>query len=69
MEIVTVSSKFQVVIPLALRRELGIRAGQRVEVRAKDGRLELVPLKPIREYRGFLKGTVNDFEREPDREL
>jgi AbrB family looped-hinge helix DNA binding protein len=69
MEIVTVSPKFQVVIPLALRRALGIKPGQKVEVRECEGRIELVPLKPISAYRGFLKGMINDFEREPDREL
>lgn len=69
MEIVTVSPKFQVVIPLALRRALGIKPGQKVEVREREGRIELVPLKPISAYRGFLKGMTNDFEREPDREL
>ena len=69
MEIVTVSPKFQVVIPLALRKALGIKPGQKVEVRACDGHIELIPLKPIREYLGILAGMENDFEREPDREF
>lgn len=69
MEIVTVSPKYQVVIPLALRRLLNIKPGQRVEVREKDGHIELVPLKPIEEYFGMFRGMEGDFEREPDREL
>ncbi len=49
MEIVTVSPKYQVVIPLALRKALGIKPGQKVEVRACDGKIELVPVKPASE--------------------
>jgi AbrB family looped-hinge helix DNA binding protein len=60
MEIVTVSPKFQIVIPLALRKALGIKPGQKVEVREKEGHLELVPLKPISAYRGFLRGIDTD---------
>lgn len=69
MEIVTVSPKYQVVIPLALRKALGIKPGQKVEVRECDGKIELVPVKPLTEFRGILRGMRNDFEREPDREL
>ncbi|MFN0146255.1 MAG: AbrB/MazE/SpoVT family DNA-binding domain-containing protein [Dehalococcoidia bacterium] len=56
MEIVTVSPKYQVVIPLAIRRALNIKPGQRVELTERDGRIELVPLKPISTFRGFLRG-------------
>ena len=66
---VTVSPKFQVVIPLAIRKALGIKPGQKVELRQRDGRIELVPLKPMEEYFGLLRGLENDFEREPDREF
>jgi AbrB family looped-hinge helix DNA binding protein len=69
MEIVTVSPKYQVVIPLALRKALGIKAGQKVEIREHDGHIEIVPLKPVSEYFGFLRGLENDFEREQDRKL
>jgi AbrB family looped-hinge helix DNA binding protein len=60
MEIVTVSPKYQVVIPLALRRLLGIKPGQKVELREKDGHIELVPVRPITAYRGFLPGIETD---------
>lgn len=69
MEIVTVSPKYQVVIPLALRKALGIKPGQKVEVRACDGKIELVPVKPASEFFGIFRGMPKDFEREPDREF
>ena len=67
MEVVTVSPKFQVVIPLSVRQSLGIRAGQKVQVILYEGRIELVPLTPIRKMRGFLKGIDTTIERESDR--
>lgn len=66
MEKVTVSPKFQVVIPRAVRRRLDIRPGQQVQVIAYEDRIELIPLKAPRELRGFLPGP-NSFTREPDR--
>ena len=69
MATVTVSSKYQVVIPKEVRDRLRIRPGQKVEAFALGGRIELVPVRPIKEMRGFLKGMNPDFEREPDRGL
>ena len=66
---VTVSSKYQVVIPKDVRDRLGTRPGQKVEAFAVAGRIELVPVRPVSEMRGFLKGMDPHFEREPDREL
>lgn len=63
----TVSSKYQVVIPQEVRRKLGIRPGQRVQVIPYEGRIELIPIGPIEESRGFLKGIDLEIEREPDR--
>jgi AbrB family looped-hinge helix DNA binding protein len=67
METVTVSPKFQVVIPRDARRALGIRSGQKVQVIVYDGRLELVPVKPMKKMRGFAKGIDTTIEREKDR--
>ncbi len=67
MDTVTVSPKFQVVIPLAVRRALGIRPGQKVQVIRYGERIELIPLRPMREIRGFLRGIDTTVEREPDR--
>jgi AbrB family looped-hinge helix DNA binding protein len=67
MDTSTVSTKFQVVIPLRVRRALGIRPGQKVQVIPYEGRIELIPLEPIRKTRGFLKGIDTQVEREADR--
>jgi AbrB family looped-hinge helix DNA binding protein len=67
METVTVSPKFQVVIPRDARRALGIRTGQKVQVIVYEGRLELVPVKPVKKMRGFAKGIDTTIERENDR--
>jgi len=63
----TVSAKYQVVIPLKVRERLGIKPGQRVQVIPYEGRIELVPIGPIEESRGFLRGIDPEIEREPDR--
>jgi AbrB family looped-hinge helix DNA binding protein len=67
METVTVSTKYQVVIPQAVRELLGVQPGQKVQVIPYDDRIELIPLKPVQELRGFLKGIETTVEREPDR--
>ena len=67
MEAVTVSPKYQVVIPRAIREPLGIRPGQQVQVILYDNRIELIPIRPMRELRGFLKGIDTTIERESDR--
>ena len=66
---VTVSSKFQIVIPAEIREKLKIRPGQQLTVLDWGGAIKLVPVRPLSELRGVLKGVPNDFEREPDREL
>ena len=67
MQTVTVSPKYQVVIPKAVREALHLRPGQKMQVIEYDGRIELVPERDIKELRGFLKGIHTDFEREEDR--
>lgn len=69
VEIVTVSPKFQVVIPRAVRRSLGLKVGQKIQVIVYDQRIELIPVVPARKARGFLKGIDTTIEREADREL
>lgn len=69
MQQVTVSPKFQVVIPKPVRESLGIRPGQRLQVLRYGDRIELVPVREIAEMRGFLSGMDLRFEREPDRDL
>ena len=67
METVTVSPKFQVVIPRKVRELLGIQAGHKVQVIPYENRIELIPFKSIQETRGFLKGIDTSVEREMDR--
>mgnify|MGYP001137942202 CR=1 FL=1 len=67
MESVTVSPKFQVVIPQAVRKSLGIKPGQKVQVIQYGDRVELIPVKPAKKMRGFLKGMGTNIQREPDR--
>jgi AbrB family looped-hinge helix DNA binding protein len=64
---VTVSPKYQIVIPRPIRDRLRLRPGQKIQVVEYDGRLELIPERDIEELRGFLKGINTDFEREDDR--
>ena len=64
---VTISPKFQIVIPKEIREKLGLLPGQRVEAIAYEDRIELIPLRPIRQMRGFLKGIDTSIKREPDR--
>lgn len=67
METVTVSPKYQVVIPSKVREALGVEPGQKVKVILYDNRIEMIPVRPVREARGFLKGIDTSVEREPDR--
>ena len=67
METVTVSPKYQVVIPRAIRDSLDIRPGQKIQVIHYENRIELIPLRPIQETRGFLRGIDTSVEQEPDR--
>ncbi|RZB32053.1 MAG: hypothetical protein SRB1_01672 [Desulfobacteraceae bacterium Eth-SRB1] len=67
MQIVTVSPKFQVVIPKTVRQSLRLRPGQKMHVVEYDGRIEFIPERDITELRGFLKGINTEFEREEDR--
>ena len=67
MTAVTVSPKFQVVIPKEIRESMGIVSGQKVQMLTYQNRIELIPLKPMKEMRGFLEGIETAVEREDDR--
>ena len=67
MEAVTISPKFQVVIPERLRNALKLLPGQKVQMVVYDNRIEMIPLRKISEMKGFLKGIDTAVEREPDR--
>jgi AbrB family looped-hinge helix DNA binding protein len=67
METVTISPKFQVVIPKRIREGLGLHPGQKIQAVQYGDRVELVPVKPIKQMRGFLRGIDTDVPREADR--
>ncbi len=67
MTTVTVSPKFQVVIPKEIRESMGIFSGQKVHVLTYQNRIELIPIKPMKKLKGFLKGIDTDVSRDKDR--
>ena len=68
MKSVTISPKYQVVIPKTVREALNLRQGQKMQIIEYAGRIELIPERDIKELRGFLKGINTEFKREEDRE-
>jgi len=67
MNTVTISPKFQVVIPQAIRKSLGLQPGQKVQAILYENRIELIPIKPMPSMRGFLRGIDTSIERATDR--
>ena len=67
MATVTISPKYQVVIPKAIREQLKLKPGQKIEAIVLDDRIELIPVRPIQQLRGFVKGIDTTVEREDDR--
>jgi AbrB family looped-hinge helix DNA binding protein len=67
MQRVTVSPKYQVVIPKTVRKALNLRPGQKMQVVEYNGRIEFIPERDLKELRGFLKGINTEFKREEDR--
>ena len=67
MNTVTVSPKYQVVIPKRVRNVMKIKPGQKVQVLMYENRIELIPVMPMKEMRGFVKGIDTNIEREADR--
>lgn len=67
MTIVSISPKYQIVIPKPIREALKLQPGQKVQVIQYEGRIELIPVLPIQSMRGFLKGIDTTIEREADR--
>lgn len=67
METVTLSPKFQVVVPRSVREALGLRPGRQLLCFEHGGRIELVPIADVREMRGVLRGVDTRVPREGDR--
>jgi len=67
MTTLTISPKYQVVIPKQIREKLDLRPGQRVQAIGYDGRVELVPVRAMGSMRGFLTGIDTTVDRDEDR--
>ena len=67
MTTVTLSTKYQVVIPADVRQRLGLRPGKKYQVVSYGDCIEFVPVRKIKEMRGALKGIDTTIEREKDR--
>jgi AbrB family looped-hinge helix DNA binding protein len=65
--VVTVSSRYQVVVPRAIREALGLKPGQKVQAIQYLDRVEFIPVRPLKSMRGFLKGIATTVSRERDR--
>ncbi len=67
MEAVTVSPKFQVVIPQAIRESLGLAPGLKMQVVQYENRVEFIPMRPAKKLRGSLRGIDTSVPRDADR--
>ncbi len=67
MQEVKISPKYQVVIPLEVRESMELKPGQKLHVIRFANRIEMIPVKEIKEMRGFLKGIPTRVARERDR--
>lgn len=67
MDTVTLSPKYQVVIPLAVREALGLAPGQKLRIFRYGDRVELIPVRKAQALRGFLKGMDTTISRDDDR--
>ena len=67
MNTVTVSTKYQVVIPKEIREDVGLKVGTIMEVITYGTRIEFIPIQPIKNLKGIFKGLNTDIDREEDR--
>lgn len=67
MATVTISPKYQVVIPKEIREKLGLTPGQKIQTIVFEDRIELIPVRPIKKMKGFLKGIDTRVPRDDDR--
>jgi len=67
MTVVTISSRYQIVIPKDVRERLDLKPGQQVDAIPFRGRVELIPVEPVKSMRGALRGIDTTVPREDDR--
>ena len=68
MNALTLSPKFQVVVPKEIREAMKLKAGMPMQVVQYGERIEFIPVRPMRQARGMLRGMTTDVERDDDRE-
>ena len=66
MPTIALSPKFQIVIPKSVRQALNLVAGQRLEARVRDGRVELIPQLPVTALRGLCPGIDSQVPNDPE---
>jgi len=64
MEMVTVSKKYQMVIPQRLRKKAGIKPGDKMIALTKHGIIQYIPVRPLKETEGFIPGLDSKNLRE-----
>jgi len=69
MDQVTVSPKFQVVIPQSIRSRMGVKPGQKMRVIAYDDKVIFIPIRPIQAARGSLSGISTQVERQEEKRV
>ena len=67
MQTITISPKFQVVIPQRVRESMGLRSGEKAHVISFRNRIEIIPLRDVKKLRGYLSGIDTSFGRHNDR--
>ncbi|MDR0629043.1 MAG: AbrB/MazE/SpoVT family DNA-binding domain-containing protein [Treponema sp.] len=67
MTTVTLSSKYQVVIPVDIREQAGLKPGTRFGIMALGNTIRMVPIVPIESLRGTAKGIDAAIQRDEDR--
>ena len=67
MDTVTISTKYQIVIPKKAREAIGLQSGEKLKIMTYDGRIELIPVRPMTSFRGIAAGIDVRFDRDGDR--
>nr|VFJ53281.1 MAG: looped-hinge helix DNA binding domain-containing protein, AbrB family [Candidatus Kentron sp. FW] len=64
MIMATLSSEYRLALPAAIRKELGLKTGQKFSVITKGSVIELAPLPSVQSARGILIGANPDNYRD-----
>ncbi len=67
MKAVTVSPKYQIVIPKEIRESMEIRPGEKLQIIQYLNRIEIIPVRDVKKMRGVLRGINTDVKRDRDR--